>query len=248
MNLLLDPLLGWGSVPDHTQLPDKDGMPMTNFQEPPQSRLLTDSLEPVLHQHHPDGRYTIGRDGGIYYQLTDPPLRGCTAPDWFYVGGVPAMLEGQYRRSYVLWQEVVAPLVAIEYVSGDGSEERDRTPEQGKFWIYEQGIRVPFYAIYEPQHGRVEVYHLVDGSYRPLPPNECGHFPIAPLGVELGIWQGTFENLTLPWLRWWDSQGNLLPTSAERAEQERQAKELAQSRAERLAARLRELGVDPESV
>jgi Uma2 family endonuclease len=262
MNDLLDPGLAVGSVPDHTQLPDKDGVPMKNFQEAPQSRLLTDTLEPVLHLHHPDGRYAIGRDCGIYYHLTDPPLRGCTAPDWFYMGGVPAMLGGQYRRSYVLWQEVVAPLLVIEYVPGDGSEERDRTPGQGKFWVYEQGIRVPFYAIFEPLRERVEVHHLVDGYYQLLPANERGHFPIAPLGVELGIWHGQFETATTSWLRWWDARGNLLPTSAERAEQERQAREQARqaedqerqakdqalSRAERLAARLRELGVDPDSV
>jgi hypothetical protein len=60
------------------------------------------------------------------------------------------------------------------------------------------------------------------------------------LGVELGIWQGQYQNVTLPWLRWWDSQGNLLLTGDERAEQERQ-------RAERLAAQLRALGVEPEA-
>jgi hypothetical protein len=48
-------------------------------------------------------------------------------------------------------------------------------------------------------------------------------------------------NQTLPWLRWWDSQGNLLLTGDERAEREQQ-------RAQRLAAKLRELGVDPHEV
>ena len=48
-------------------------------------------------------------------------------------------------------------------------------------------------------------------------------------------------NQTLPWLRWWDDVGNLLLTGEERAEQEKQ-------RAERMAAKLRELGIDPETV
>jgi hypothetical protein len=48
-------------------------------------------------------------------------------------------------------------------------------------------------------------------------------------------------NQTLPWLRWWDSAGNLLLTGEERAEREKE-------RGDRLAARLREMGVDPEGV
>ena len=70
--------------------------------------------------------------------------------------------------------------------------------------------------------------------------------PLEPLGVELGIWQDVYQNQEWPWLRWWDAQGNLLLTAEERLEQERQEKELAQQRAERLAEQLRALGVEPE--
>lgn len=156
------------------------------------------------------------------------------------------------RRSYVMWQEIVAPLIVIEFVSGDGSEERDTTSpfsgngatseaKAGKFWVYEQAIRVPFYAIYEVEKAAVEVYELIANYYQQCQPNERGHYSIAPLGVELGIWQGLYINQALPWLRWWDSAGNLLLTGDERAEQERQ-------RAERLAAKLQELGIDPDAI
>lgn len=47
-------------LPDHTQLPESDGTFVKNFQEHPQSVLLTDSLQPILEQLHPDGQYTIG--------------------------------------------------------------------------------------------------------------------------------------------------------------------------------------------
>jgi hypothetical protein len=63
----------------------------------------------------------------------------------------------------------------------------------------------------------------------------------------LGIWQGEYQNATLPWLRWWDREGNLLLTGYERAEQERQRAEQERQRAERLAAQLRALGVEPEA-
>jgi hypothetical protein len=122
----------------------------------------------------------------------------------------------------------------------------DSTPSEGKFWVYEQAIRVPFYGIYEVANASVEVYHLVDGRYTLLEANERGHYPIAPLGVELGIWQGRNQNVELSWLRWWDLSGNLLLTGEERAERAEFLLEQEQRRADRLAEQLRALGVDPD--
>ncbi|MFQ5616045.1 MAG: Uma2 family endonuclease [Anaerolineales bacterium] len=230
------PLDVWESHlwPDHTQLPAEDGTFVKNFQEHPQSMLLTDTIQPVLRKLHPDGQYAIGQDSGIYWRLAEPGealTRGAEAPDWFYVPHVPPLLDGQVRRSYVLWREHVPPLIAIEFVSGDGTEERDPTPRQGKFWIYEQMIRPAFYAIYEVKHAKVEVHRLAAQGYELVPANAAGRYPIPPLGVELGIWKGRYQNQALPWLRWWDAQGQLLSTSAERAAQEREAKEQAQQQA-----------------
>lgn len=222
------------SLPDHTQLPDSDGTFVKNFQDPPQGDLLTDSIQPILQKLHPDGQYCIGRDNGIYWRITEPPEKGAEAPDWFYVPNVPPTLNGEMRRSYVLWQEYVAPLIVLEFVSGNGAEERDKTPVTGKFWVYEQAIRTPYYGIYEAKKAAVEVYQLFRGRYELIPTNERGHYPIEPMGVELGIWQGEYQNVELPWLRWWDNQGNLLLTAEERSQ--------------RLAAKLRELGVNPDEV
>jgi hypothetical protein len=72
------------AFPDHTQLPESDGTFVfaeraggKNFQEHPQSILLTDSLGSVLQRLHPDGQYCIGQDSGIYWRETDPPEKGC---------------------------------------------------------------------------------------------------------------------------------------------------------------------------
>lgn len=250
------------ALPDHTQLPDTDGSIVENFQEHPQSIMLTESLWPVLQRLHPDGQFAVGQDSGIYWRNTDPPLRGCVAPDWFYVPDVPPMLEGRVRRSYVMWQELEPPQLVIEFVSRDGREERDRTPSKGKFWIYERRIHAAYYAIYEVDLERVEVWRLVGGHYELVAANERGHYPIEPMGIELGIWEGTYKNFQLPWLRCWDNNGQLLPTDSERADEEkRRADEAAvraeaekrradeeKRRAEQMAARLRELGVDPEEL
>ena len=236
------------TLPDHTQLPESDGTFVKNLQEHPQSILLTDSIEPVLVQLHPDSQYCIGQDSGIYWRITEPPERGAEAPDWFYVPNVPPTLNGKVRRSYVLWQEYVAPLIVLEFVSGDGSQERDRTPITGKFWVYEQAIRVPFYGIYEVNLARVEVYQLINGRYHVMQPNERGHYPIEPLGVELGIWQGRYTNMEFPWLRWWDAQGNLLLDGTEIAQLAQSQLEQERERAERLAERLRAMGVNPDEL
>ncbi|NES46525.1 MAG: Uma2 family endonuclease, partial [Moorea sp. SIO2C4] len=56
------------------------------------------------------------------------------------------------------------------------------------------------------------------------------------LQLGLGLWLGQYRGLNRLWLRWYDQQGNWIPTEAElerlRAEQERQRAELAQQRAE----------------
>ena len=244
------------SLPDHTQLPDSDGTFVKNFQEHPQSILLTDAIEPILKNLYPEGDYAIGQDCGIYWRLTDPLERGAECPDWFYVPNVQSTLNGQLRRSYVLWQEFVSPLIVLEFVSGDGSEERDKTPislseqegraKPGKFWIYENVISPPFYGIYEVSKASVEVYHLVDGKYQLLSANERGHFPIAALGVELGIWRGVYQNMELPWLRWWDSEGNLLLTGWEMTRLSEVRLEQERTRSERLAEQLRSAGIEPD--
>lgn len=228
--------------PDHTQLPDEDGSFVKNFQEHPQSIILTDSLTPVLAQLHPDGQYAIGQDCGIYWRETEPPQAGAEAPDWFYVANVPPQLDGQIRRSYVLWREFISPLIALEFASGSGEEERDRTPlsrsnvepgkKPGKFWVYEQIIHISYYGIYVIGTGTLEMYHLINGFYRQMTPNERGHYAIEPLGVELGLWQGNYQNQTQLWLRWWDPDGNLLLTGWEQTELERTRTEQERNRAE----------------
>jgi hypothetical protein len=59
------------------------------------------------------------------------------------------------------------------------------------------------------------------------------------MNLYLGVWQGTRENRTGNWLRWWDETGQLLLWGSELVEKERQ-------RAERLAAQLRAAGIEPE--
>jgi Uma2 family endonuclease len=250
-------------LPGHLELPEENGEIVENFREAPQNVLLDTVILPILERLHPEHDFALGHDCGIYWKLTDPPERGAICPDWFYVPGVPPILGHDYRRSYVLWKEHVPPAVMIEYASDDGSKERDQTPHEGKFWIYEKAIRGDYYAIFVVATGELEVYRLVNGRYQELAPDPFGHYPIEPLGVALGVWRGFYLNETAPWLRWYDTQGNLMPLDAERAaevsrrleqeqslaDQERRRADAENRRAEeeRLRAEEERLRADAES-
>jgi Uma2 family endonuclease len=208
-------------LPGHRELPDENGESKENFREVPQGFLLDLGIRPILERLHPDRHFAVGHDCGIYWKLSSPLYRGAICPDWCYIAGVPPDLDGHYRRSYVLWKEHVKPSVLIEYASDDGTKERDSTPYEGKFWIYEQAVQGAYYAIFVVETGELEVHRLQQGKYRRMAPNKRGHYRIEPLGADLGVWHGLFYNETAPWLRWYDFQGNLLPTSDERAAAER---------------------------
>lgn len=232
-------------LPTHLDLPFEDNR-MHNFHEHPQSMLLTESLWPILERLHPDGQFTVGQDSAIYWRITEPPQRGAVSPDWYYVPNVPPLLDGEIRRSYVLWNEFVHPLIVVEFVSDRLGAEYNRTPQIGKFWVYEQAVHAAYYAIYTPEPARLDVFHSLNNGYQSIEPNERGHYPIPALGVELGLWRGTYRNMHLTWLRWWSADGELLPTSEELATQETQRAEQEAQRAARLAAKLRALGIDPD--
>ena len=91
------------------------------------------------------------------------------------------------------------------------------------------------------------MYHLVDDRFQPLPPNERGHFAIPRMGVELGIWEGRYLNLDLPWMRWWEPGGSLLPTGHELAEIEAGGPRAEAGRAEREAGRAERAPTSPRS-
>ncbi|MEH2077976.1 MAG: hypothetical protein V7K57_26870, partial [Nostoc sp.] len=68
---------------------------------------------------------------------------------------------------------------------------------------------------------------------------------------QLSLYLGVHDNQ----LRYFNAEGQVIPTpeeiaqwEAEHAEQERQRAEQEKQRAERLAAKLRELGVDPDTI
>jgi hypothetical protein len=127
------------------------------------------------------------------------------------------------------------------------------TPPYGKLYFYEQILQVPTYVTYDPYDPKLEVRYLLQGVYKTQTADAEGRVRIPELDLWLGIWSGERLGQTINWLRWWDEAGNLLLWSSEqaqqerlRAEQERQRAEQERQRADLLAAKLRELNIDPD--
>lgn len=127
------------------------------------------------------------------------------------------------------------------------------TSPYGKLYFYEQILCVPTYVVFDPFSLTLDVRQLQEnGVYQVQEPDPQGRYWIPTLQLFLGLWYGERLGRATHWLRWWDEAGNLLLWSSELAEQEHQRAEQAQQtaeqehqRAEQLAAKLRELGVDP---
>ncbi|MBD2501038.1 Uma2 family endonuclease [Anabaena azotica] len=158
----------------------------------------------------------------IYYsphQLKSEYFRG---PDFFVVLGC----ERKTRKSWVVWEEHGKyPNVIVEILSDSTAD----TDKNLKKTIYQDTFRTPDYFWFDPYTLELAGFHLLDGEYQPLQANEYGHLWSQQLGLYLGVHEGL--------LRYFTPEHQLVPTLEEMAQQ-----------AERLAAKLRELNIDPDTV
>ncbi len=194
----------------------------------------------------------IGADLNLYYDLRH--LNWYKRPDWFAVVGVSRLYEGsELRNSYVMWQELVSPFVVVELLSpGTEDEDLGRTVRQlgkppTKWQVYEQILRVPYYFVFSRYTNELQAFRLVGGAYESLDVGDEGLL-ITQLGLRLGLWQGRYENIERLWLRWFTASGELILTPSEEAATAQARVAQAEQRAERLAAKLRELNIDPDEL
>ena len=183
----------------------------------------------------------------IYYSLSKRKSEDFRGPDFFVVLDT----ERKTRKSWVVWEEEGKyPNFILEILS----ESTANTDKELKKKLYQNTFRTPDYFWFDPYTLEFAGFHLVDGKYEPLEANDQGHLWSQQLDLYLGIHQGL--------LRFFTPSGQLVPTPEEEAESERQQKELAEqeaeserqqkelalSKAERLAAKLRELNIDPDTI
>jgi hypothetical protein len=137
----------------------------------------------------------------------------------------------------VVWEEEGKyPNVILEILSDSTA----KTDKGLKKEIYQDTFRTPDYFWFDPFTLEFAGFHLVDGEYHPLQANAQGYLWSHQLGLYLGVYDGL--------LRFFTQNGQLVPTPEETAEQAQQQAEQAQQQAARLAAKLRELNIDPDTI
>lgn len=169
----------------------------------------------------------------IYYspqQLKSEYFRG---PDFFVVLGC----ERKTRKSWAVWEEDGKyPNVILEILSDSTA----KTDKGLKKTIYQDTFRTPDYFWFDPYTQEFAGFHIVDGKYEPLQANAQGFLWSQQLGLYLGVHQG--------FVRFFTAEGELVPSPEEEAQQAQQQVQQAQQKAERLAAKLRELNIDPDTI
>ncbi|WNF16457.1 Uma2 family endonuclease [Microcystis aeruginosa] len=197
----------------------------------------------------------------IYYNEEQLKKRDFCGPDFFVVLDT----EKRPRKSWVVWGEGGKyPNVIVEILS-PSTANIDRNKKKN---LYQNTFRTPNYFWFDPESLELQGFRLIAGQYQAIPTNENGYLWSEQLELYLGIFDRK--------LRYFTVDGQLVPTPQEaeleqrqakeqillereqillEREQERQAKEqalLEKEQAilerERLAQKLRELGIDPETI
>ncbi|MBH8573383.1 Uma2 family endonuclease [Nostocaceae cyanobacterium CENA369] len=214
--------------------PEQPGLPDEFHAFQPQ--LLRETFSPP---DYPADQVFVASDLNLYY---DPQhTLWYKRPDWFAAVGVSRLYEQRdLRLSYVIWQEGVAPFVVVELLSPGTEKEdlgktlREISQPPTKWEVYERILRVPYYIVFDRYTDKLQAFQLVADRYSDLNLS-TPQIWMPSLQLGLGLWQGYYQGIERLWLRWYDADGNWLPTPVEQESQ----------RAEKLAAKLRELGFDP---
>lgn len=252
--------------PPQDTLPTMYDLPSEDPEEPGlsdefhifQPRLLGETFCPPV---YPCDQVFTASDLNLYYDPRRP--NWYKRPDWFAVVGVSRLYQQRdLRLSYVVWQEGVNPFVVVELLSPGTEKEdlgltlREINQPPTKWEVYEQILRVPYYVVFDRYTDIFKAFVLTGDRYVEQDLTQPKLW-IEGLQLGLGLWQGFYQGLERQWLRWFDANGQWMPTPVEqeqrqveqeklRAEQERQRAEQERQRAERLVAQLRSLGIEPD--
>jgi len=213
--------------------PESDGEPMA------ETDLHRDEMVALIEGLK--GRYESRPDvyvaGNLFFYYEEGKPSAVFAPDTMVVLGV----EKRQRRTYKLWEEGRVPDFVLEI-----SSKKTSTEDEGNKMVLCRRLGVREYFLFDPEgdylEPRLQGYRLVGSRYRRLAPERDGSLASESLGVRFHI-----EGQSLRAVDVTTGEPLLRP------EEERHARHAAERardeearRAERYAARLRELGVDPD--
>jgi Uma2 family endonuclease len=203
---------------------------------------LVDYIIQILRWQYVDTTFSIHRE--INFYSTDDQKEKPLYPDTFIIKGKNKLRP----RSIRLYKDIPSPSIIFEVLSDDTvPTDLKRKPE----WYAKWGVNE--YFVYDPRERKRQLkkpkprlygWQIREGKAFPITPNEDG-----------SMWSYEVESRLVPngeILLFYDKDGNLRLTEAEaekKARLEAERREEAERAAKEAAYRkLRELGIDPESL
>jgi len=197
----------------------------------------------------------------IYYSSYQKKSSDFRGPDFFVVLDT----ERKSRKSWVVWEENGQyPHVIIEILSSSTATIDKNLKKQ----IYQNIFRTPEYYWFDPDTKELAGFNLVSGEYQAITTTEQGYLLSKQLGLYLGV-EGEFlrfftlsgdlvlkpvevaiqtqEELSQTQEELSQTQEELSQTQEELSQTEQRLQDQTH-RAERLAAKLRELNIDPDTI
>lgn len=256
-------------LPSAAELPDSDDTPVDNELQNLIPNLLEETLSRCWSCRND---WFFGVDMGIYYAPSVPAI---VPDGFLSLGVERFIHEEGRLSYVLWEEENVPPIFALEVISRTyGKEYEQKKALYAEIGILYYAIYIPNQH-YRRHRDPLEVYRLENDEYRRLQPEiQSSTAPVQPservwlpeIGLAIGRERGSYRGREREWLYWYTASGDRLITPEERAEQaiqqaeqERQRAEQARQqaeqecqraeqerqRADRLAAKLRELGIDP---
>ncbi|MGG6269814.1 Uma2 family endonuclease [Leptolyngbya sp. AN03gr2] len=223
------------------EYPESDGRPMaeTDFQRA--YLIYSVSVLDLYFQNQSD--VYVSGNILIYYEEGNP--KACISPDVFVVQNQ----DKRKRRSYKIWEEGEKYPNFVLEITSKSTVNEDQGSKKGlyAFWGVQE------YFQYDPTgdylKSRLQGFRLIEGNYFPIPqipldqPNDFS-LRSEVLGIDLCL-----KNQDL---KFFEASSGIQLLGLEETESARRAAELRAEqeaqRADRLAAKLRELGVDSDQL
>jgi Uma2 family endonuclease len=178
----------------------------------------------------------------FYYDPARPHVG--IAPDGMLSLGVTDPPNENLRSSFVLWQEKVIPLFAVEIVSKSAGGEKTK-----KFEIY-QSVGVLYYLVYSPllkRKAKFQLYKLIEGEYVLQSAGQQPYW-MPEIGLAIGAEKRVYGGTEREWLYWYDENDVRYPTPMEKLEMEARRAEVAEQIVSVLLEKMRKLGIDPDAI
>ena len=217
----------------------------------------------------------FGVDMGVYYNPDQPAI---VPDGFLAVGVKQDTGERGRLSYVLWEEAYILPILSLEVISEQyNGEYEEKLSDYQTLGILYYAIYNPFSGRRGrfKNRQRLEVYKLLAGKYELLP-QENKRVWLPEIGLALGYEYGEHIAWVREWLYWYDESGNRYLTATERAmnaeaiaiqerlakeeaeaiaiqerliaDRERRAKQEAEQKAQRLAERLRAMGINPDEI